>query len=252
MVKGANDPGRFPFQCWKFATWIAVSIHHVGGDDISSQLRDVGDIGILDTVIIPMVHFFRAWGDGLAHILEGLIDILGSPGHHIVRTALGFAIAKDVISSMDLLNGGISHAIFVPAIGVGMDRLGVDQFPVPQSGGGTEVSQAGAIRPVGKVPMLTKHVEHTVFIIDADVIALLTWKSAGGFPFATGFFERAREGLNNTFFVEVVGPINFHPVIVLVVFTDDVLVGNEFPICAAPGEFFRTPEMSSLRRVDDD
>ena len=114
------------------------------------------------------------------------------------------------------------------------------------------MGQAGAIRPVREVPMLAEHVEHTVFIIDADVIALLTWKSAGGFPLATGFFERACEGVNNTFFVEVVGPINFHPVIVFIVFTDDVLVGNEFPICAAPGEFLRTPQMSSLRRVADD
>jgi len=46
--------------------------------------------------------------------------------------------------------------------------------------------------------MLAEHVEHTVFIIDADVIALLTWKSAGGFPLATGFFERACKGVNNT------------------------------------------------------
>ena len=60
------------------------------------------------------------------------------------------------------------------------------------------MSQAGAIRPVWEVPMLAEHVEHTVFIIDADVIALLTWKSAGGFPFATGFFERACKGVNNT------------------------------------------------------
>ena len=153
---------------------------------------------------------------------------------------------------MDLFDGGIPHAVGVPAIGVGVDRLGVDQFPVPQSGGGTEVSQAGAIRPVREVPMLTKHVKHTVLVKDANIIALLAWKSAGGFPFATGFFQRAREGVNNSLFVEVVGPIHFHPVIVFIVFTNDILVGNEFPICAAPGEFLRTPEMCRFGRVADD
>ena len=100
--------------------------------------------------------------------------------------------------------------------------------------------------------MLTEHVKHTVLVVDANIIALLEGKSAGGFPFTTGFFQRAREGVNYSFFVEVVGPINFHPVIVLVVFANNILVRNKLPICATPGEFIRTPEMCRFGRVADD
>ena len=57
MVKDADHPGHISFQAGKIATGVAVSVHHIGGDDVSAQLRDVGNIGVLNAVVVPVIHF---------------------------------------------------------------------------------------------------------------------------------------------------------------------------------------------------
>lgn len=114
------------------------------------------------------------------------------------------------------------------------------------------MGEAGAIRPVWEVPMLSEQMEPPVFDIDPDVIAELGRKGPCCLPFPAGFFEWPGEGGHDPFFIEIVGAVALDAVSTLIVFPDHILVRNKVPVGAAPRELFGSPQVSGFLCVAGD
>ena len=78
--------------------------------------------------------------------------------------------------------------------------------------------------------MLAEHVKEPVFVVNPNVIALFVGEGARHLPFSAGFFKGTGKGVHFALFVNVVGAVDFHPVVILVMLADLVLVRYQLPI----------------------
>lgn len=59
-IKGATHPAVTWLHSGEIPAGIAVGVHHVAGHNEAFEFGDVGDVGILDTVIVPVVDSARS------------------------------------------------------------------------------------------------------------------------------------------------------------------------------------------------
>ena len=86
------------------------------------------------------------------------------------------------------------------------------------------MGQAGTVRTMGEMPMLSKDMKDSIFVKNAQVITFLGWECSGCFPLATGLSKVALVSVNNSFLINIIGVADLYTVIEFIVWANLVFL----------------------------